>query len=69
MKATLTFDTDEEGSTFMVALHGREVYMTLSDVQSQLRTHLKHGDDAANSRQVMESVYREVCNILGRIEE
>jgi len=52
----------------MVALHGREVYMTLSDVQSQLRTHLKHGDDA-NSRQVLESVYREVCNVLGRIEE
>ena len=68
MKATLTFDTDEEGASFMVALHGREIYMTLSDVQSQLRTQLKHGDDA-NSRQVLESVYREVCNILGRIEE
>lgn len=68
MKATLTFDTDEECVSFMVALHGREVYMTLSDVQSQLRTHLKHGDDT-NSRQVMESVYREVCNVLGRIQE
>ena len=68
MKATLTFDTDEEGASFRVALHGREIYMTLSDVQSQLRTQLKHGDDA-NSRQVLESVYREVCNVLGRIEE
>lgn len=68
MKATLTFDVDEDGAAFRIAVNGREVYLALSDVQSQLRTHLKHGDDA-NSRQVMESVYREVCNLLGRIEE
>lgn len=68
MKATLEFHLEDDRHSLLVAIHARDIYLTLSDIHNRLRTHLKHGDEPQD-RRVLQDVYQDVCDAMGRIEE
>lgn len=59
-KATLTFDLPEEQTDFAMATHAADMWIVLSDLDNELRSHLKydshpewHGDTVEEIRKLL----------------
>lgn len=59
-KATLTFDLPEEQDDFAMATHATDMWIVLSDLDNELRSHLKydshpewHGDTVEEIRKLL----------------
>lgn len=55
-KATLTFDLPEEQADFAMATHAADMWIILSDLDNELRAHLKYGSHPEWDEKTVEEI-------------
>jgi hypothetical protein len=62
MKAILEFNLPEENSEFLMAQRGGDYFSYLWDLDQQLRSWLKHGNEFKTVNEALEAIREELHN-------
>lgn len=65
MKVVMEFKLPEESDAHACAVHGNEFWNTLWDIESMMRTKIKHGDISEETEKILCDIREMIWNTPG----